>query len=157
MFLLIFMILIVCYSRYMEPERLVVKEIIVETEMDIEGCRIEGKAGKYAVFGNHDYGGGAIRIYEDFMNNCGFHVLDDEIVFLEEFNIQIVGCDDYLLGQTETDFYQIHSDGFHLIAAHEHVISKFIEGSGENFILSGNTHGGQVSVPYVTKNCFPTV
>lgn len=40
MILLILMISIVCYSRYMEPERLVVKEIIVETEMDIEGCRI---------------------------------------------------------------------------------------------------------------------
>ena len=40
MILLIFMILIVCYSRYIEPERLVVKEITVETDMDIEKCRI---------------------------------------------------------------------------------------------------------------------
>lgn len=39
--LLLFAILIVCYSRYIEPERLVVKEITVETNMDIETCRIE--------------------------------------------------------------------------------------------------------------------
>lgn len=216
MILLIFVTLIVCYSRYIEPERLAVKEITVETEMDIEKCRIafftdthfgalydekhlerivemingldadivifggdlldnyardkeildmeylqeklnriEAKAGKYAVFGNHDYGGGAIRIYEDFMNNCGFHVLDDEIVFLEEFNIEIIGFDDYLLGQTEADFYHIQSEYFHLIAMHEPITSKFIEGSGENLILSGHTHGGQVSVPYFTKKLLP--
>lgn len=216
MILLTFMTLIVCYSRYIEPERLVVKEITVETETDIEECRavfftdthfgalydekhierivetingldadivifggdlfdnyardkeildmeylqeklsgIEAKVGKYAVFGNHDYGGGAIRIYEDFMNNCGFHVLNDEVVFLEEFNIEIIGFDDYLLGQTEADFYPIQSKYFHLIAMHEPITSKLIKGSGENFLLSGHTHGGQVSVPYFTKKLLP--
>ena len=40
MILLTGMILIVCYSRYIEPERLVVKEITVETDMDIENCRV---------------------------------------------------------------------------------------------------------------------
>lgn len=63
-------------------------------------------------------------------------MLDDETVFLEDFNIEIIGFDDYLLGLTEEDFYCIQSDGFHLIATHEPVISKMIEGSGESFILS---------------------
>ena len=216
MLLLLFMILTACYSRYIEPERLVVKEITVETEMDIEKCRIvfftdthfgalydekhierivemingldsdivifggdlldnyardkeildmeylqgelsriEAKAGKYAVFGNHDYGGGAIRIYEDFMNDCGFRVLNDEIVFLEEFNIEIIGFDDYLLGQTEADFYHIQTETFHLIAMHEPITSKFIKSSDENFIVSGHTHGGQVFVPYFTRKLLP--
>lgn len=48
------------------------KEILDMEYLQKELSRIEGKIGKYAVFGNHDYGGGAIRIYEDFMNNCGF-------------------------------------------------------------------------------------
>lgn len=120
-----------------------------------ELSRIKANDGKYAVFGNHDYGGGAIRIYEDFMNNCGFQVLYDETVFLEKFNIEIIGFDDYLSGQTETDFYHIQSDKFYLIATHELIISKYIEGSGENFILSGHTHGGQVSSPYFAKKLFP--
>lgn len=214
--LLIFAILIVCYSRYIEPERLVVKEITVETDLYIEKCkvifftdthfgalydekhieriveiingrdadivifggdlldnyardrelldieylqgelsRIEAKTGKYAVFGNHDYGGGAIRIYEDLMNKCGFYVLDNETLFLEKYNIEIIGFDDYLLGETEADSYYIQSDNFHLIATHEPVISKFIESSGEDFLLAGHTHGGQVSVPYFTKKLLP--
>ncbi len=40
LFVLLFMIFIVCYSRYIEPERLVVKELTVEPDMDIEKCRI---------------------------------------------------------------------------------------------------------------------
>lgn len=216
LFLLIWIVLIACYSRYIEPELLVVKEITVETGLDIKKCkvifftdthfgilynekhierivemingqdadivifggdlldnyardkeildmkylqeelsRIEAKDGKYAVFGNHDYGGEAIRIYKDFMNNCGFYVLDDETVFLEKFNIEIIGFDDYLLGQTEANFYSIPSDNFHLIVTHEPVTSKLIESNGENFILSGHTHGGQVSVPYFTKKILP--
>lgn len=89
------------------------------------------------------------------MNNCGFHVLDDETVFLEEFNIEITGFDDYLMGHTEADSYHMQSDKFHLIATHEPVISKFIKGSGESFVLSGHTHGGQVSVPYLTRKMLP--
>lgn len=214
--LLIFIILIICYSRYIEPEKLVVKEITVETEMDIEECRIvfftdthfgalydekhierivemingrnadivifggdlldnyardkeildleylqeelsriETKDGKYAVFGNHDYGGGAFRIYETFMNDCGFHVLDDETMFFQKFNIVLIGFDDYLLGQTEADFYHIQSDKFHLIVTHEPIISKFIGGLGDNFLVSGHTHGGQVSVPFFTQKLLP--
>ena len=60
------------------------------------------------------------------MSNCGFYVLNDGIVFLEEFNIEIIGFDDYLFGQTETDFYHIQSEYFHLIAMHEPVTSKVI-------------------------------
>ena len=89
------------------------------------------------------------------MNDCGFHLLNDEIVFLEEFNIEIIGFDDYLLGQTEADFYHIQSEYFHLITMHEPITSKFIESVGENFILSGHTHGGQVSVPFFTKKLLP--
>lgn len=37
---LMFMVFITCYSRYIEPEILVVKEITVETDMDIENCRV---------------------------------------------------------------------------------------------------------------------
>ena len=40
MLVLLFMVFIACCSPHIEPERMVVKEITVETEMDIEKCRI---------------------------------------------------------------------------------------------------------------------
>ncbi len=209
------MILIFGYSRYVEPELLIVKEITVETDMDIEACRavffsdthfgilyeethaqqivdkinaleadivifggdlldnygrdgkmldmdylkkelgrIEAEEGKYAVFGNHDYGGGAYRIYEDFMNECGFQVLVNETVVLDKYKMELTGFDDYLLGQTDPD-YRLESSKYHLIAAHEPVIADLIEGAGDNFVVTGHTHGGQVSVPYFTRKLIP--
>ena len=99
------------------------------------------------------------------MNDCGFHVLINECAILEKYNMEIIGFDDYLLGQTKTDFYHIQSNTFHLIVTHEPIISKFIEGFGDNFVLSGHTHGGQLfpmgivqsltSIPYFTKKLLP--
>lgn len=42
-----------------------------------------------------------------------------------------------------------------MIIMHEPVTSTFIKSSGENFILAGHTHGGQVFVPYFTKKLLP--
>ncbi len=206
-----------CYSRYMEPEMLIVKEIFVETDMDIETCRavfftdthfgelydekhvkkivdmingreadivvfggdlidnygrdkeildmdylrdalgrIKAKEGKYAVFGNHDYGGGAFSIYEELLAQCGFQVLVNDCVVLEKYKMELIGFDDYLLGQMDSDLCCVQKDRFHLIVAHEPVISGFIEGAGDNFVLAGHTHGGQVSIPYFTKKQIPT-
>lgn len=209
-------VLAAVYSRYIEPEMLVVKQITVETSMDIEACRIvfftdthfgelydekhvkrivqainkrdadivvfggdlldnyardknvldmeylkeelkniTARGGKYAVYGNHDYGGGAVRIYETFMNDSGFRVLDDETVYLEQYRIEITGFDDYLLGWTQEEFYQIPGDRFHLLVSHEPVISRLVQGTGDSFLLSGHTHGGQVYVPYLTRKLLP--
>lgn len=214
--LLIIIILIICYARYIEPEGLVVKKITIETDKEIEDCkivffsdthfgalynekhakkivdtlnkrkadfiifggdlldnyerdkesldieylqkelsRIKAKSGKYAVFGNHDYGGGAYKIYQDFMNDCGFQVLVNEHIILENYQIDLIGFDDYQLGQTEPSFYHLETDQFHLIATHEPVISKLVQGSGDSFVLSGHTHGGQVMIPYITKKLLP--
>ena len=38
--LLIIIILIICYARYIEPEGLVVKKITIETDKEIEDCKI---------------------------------------------------------------------------------------------------------------------
>lgn len=117
--------------------------------------KIEVKIGKYAVWGNHDYGGGAVRIYEDFMASCGFQILDDESVILENYGIKLIGYDDYLMGWTDPSLYRIKSDLFNVIIAHEPIVSQFIENESENFLLSGHTHGGQVKLPFLTNRLLP--
>ncbi len=216
LFLIVVVIAIVCYARYIEPELLIVREVTVKTTMDIKECkvvffsdthfgmlyreehvkklvdrinelqadivifggdliddyerdqqqldmeylqkemvRIEAKEGKYAVFGNHDYGGGAFRIYEKFMTDCGFKVLVNESVVLEKYNIEVMGLDDYLFGQPNFSAYP-KSDWFCLVAAHEPVVSKFVDGLEESLVVTGHTHGGQVSIPYFTQKQLPT-
>lgn len=117
--------------------------------------KIKAKAGKYAVWGNHDYGGGAVRIYEDFITSCGFTILKNESQILEEYGIKVIGYDDYLMGWTDPSLYDIESELFNIIVSHEPVISQFITNSSENFLLSGHTHGGQVTIPFLTAKLLP--
>lgn len=117
--------------------------------------KIEAKAGKYAVWGNHDYGGGAVRIYKDFMASCGFELLDNDSILLENYGITLIGYDDYLMGWTDPSLYHIKSDFYNVIVTHEPIVSRFIESESENFLLSGHTHGGQVSIPFLTAKFLP--
>lgn len=128
--------------------------------MDLESLKeelknIEAKTGKYAVWGNHDYGGGAVRIYEDFMSSCGFELLDDESVLLEDYGIKLIGYDDYLMGWTDPSLYKIKKEFYNVIIAHEPVVSQLIESKSENFLLTGHTHGGQVNIPFFTSELLP--
>lgn len=220
-FLIIFIVFsaflsVMGYSHFIEPNLLVTKKLVIETQKPIEPCtmvyftdthfgkyydvshatkivekineakpdivvfggdlldnfardrdnmelqslkeelqRIEVKIGKYAVWGNHDYGGGAIRIYEDFMTSCGFKILNNESVELEDYGIKLIGYDDYLMGWTDPSLYKIESDLFNVIVSHEPIVSQFIESGSENFLLSGHTHGGQVNIPFITKKFLP--
>lgn len=120
-----------------------------------ELSKIEVKAGKYAVRGNHDYGGGAVRIYEEFMTSCGFELLDNESAVLEDYGITLIGYDDYLMGWTDPSLYDIESELFNVIVTHEPVVSQLIESKSENLLLSGHTHGGQVTIPFLTPKFLP--
>lgn len=219
--LILFMIVIallsvIGYSRFIEPNLLLTKSLVIETQKPIEPCtmvyftdthfgkyydvnhagkivekinaenpdivifggdlldnyardydnmdlqyvkeelqKIEAKVGKYAVWGNHDYGGGAVRIYEDFITSCGFELLDNESVELANYGIKLIGYDDYLMGWTDPSLYKIESDLFNVIIAHEPIVSQFIESKSENFLLSGHTHGGQVNIPFITNKFLP--
>lgn len=117
--------------------------------------KIEAPYGKYAVFGNHDYGGGAARVYEEFMTDSGFMVLKNDSIYLEDLKLRIIGYDDYLLGKTDPSLYQIKSTDFNLIVTHEPDVVQFIEASGENLVLAGHSHGGQVSLPFITEKILP--
>lgn len=117
--------------------------------------RIEASSGKYAVWGNHDYGGGAVRIYEDFMASCGFQVLDDESRTFEDLGIRLIGYDDYLMGYTDPSLYTIKSDFFNIIVAHEPVISQAVKSHSDNFMFTGHTHGGQIGIPFLASKVIP--
>lgn len=129
-------------------------------ELDLEYIgaelsKIEASYGKFAVWGNHDYGGGAVRVYQDLMTDGGFQVLENESCLIEELNMKVFGYDDYLLGRTEESLYQIQSQYFNLIAAHEPVVADLIENTGDNLLLTGHTHGGQVGIPAIREKVIP--
>lgn len=114
--------------------------------------KIKAKIGKYAVYGNHDYGGSAIRYYEDIMNEAGFTVLVNNSTSIE-VNGQIVnifGGDDALMGEhsVEETMYGINEEQINLLLIHEpDLIDKYKE-YPIDLALSGHSHGGQVYIPF---------
>lgn len=81
--------------------------------------------------------------------------MDNESIELANYGIKLIGYDDYLMGWTDPSLYQIESDLFNVIIAHEPIVSQFIESKSENFLLSGHTHGGQVNIPFITNKFLP--
>lgn len=106
--------------------------------------------GKYAVWGNHDYGGGAQRAYERIMNESGFNLLTNQSSIIEINNnkIKISGLDDALLGKPNTSFLETNASyGYHILLSHEPDIIDTIDLNGIQLVLSGHSHGGQVYIP----------
>ena len=82
---------------------------------------INANIGKYAIYGNHDYGGGAEQIYKRVMEKSGFVILKNEKITLEDYNINIIGMDDSIFGKFEKnkliDF--LNEESFNIVLSHE--------------------------------------
>lgn len=118
--------------------------------------KLDASLGKYAVYGNHDYGGGAEWEYEGLMEAAGFTVLVNEEVILEDLGIAITGIDDTLIGEGTAEAASATSDDYYnIVLCHEPDIVDDILGYPVNLMISGHTHGGQINFPGITKRRLP--
>ena len=119
--------------------------------------RMKANFGKYAVFGNHDYGGGAEHQYEDIMNAGGFQVLVNETVTFKDYNFRLIGIDDLLIGYGDPSVVnQAGSDMYNLVLCHEPDIVEKVLASNTDCMLAGHTHGGQIRIPFYTEDFLPS-
>ncbi|MGL6183958.1 MAG: metallophosphoesterase [Clostridium chrysemydis] len=121
--------------------------------------KINSKYGKYAIYGNHDYGGGAVRYYSRIMNKSGFEVLknDSHLIKVKGKNIRILGADDGLMGSfnSRLTMSKINKDDINILLLHEPDLSEKFLNYKVDLILSGHSHGGQIDLPFygpVVKN-----
>jgi predicted MPP superfamily phosphohydrolase len=113
--------------------------------------QINAPKGKYAVYGNHDYGGGAVSIYREVMEKSGFDVLVNDKIYLSDINLNIIGMDDSIFGTCNNEELKqlLDEDCFNLVLSHEpDVIDNFLEDNIDLF-LSGHSHGGQINLPFI--------
>lgn len=115
---------------------------------------IEANLGKFAVWGNHDYGGGGHNYYKQAMESGGFKVLENET---EEINLEngksitVSGLDEVMFRTPKPEVIKnnISEDSFNLLILHEpDLIDDFIN-SNINLALAGHSHGGQVEIPFI--------
>jgi len=112
---------------------------------------INAPLGKYAVYGNHDYGGGAERAYRQIMTNSGFKILVNENIKIKENNINIIGLDDSIFGtfDKETIVSLLDENYYNIIISHEPDVAEYFLQYSTDLFLAGHSHGGQVNLPFI--------
>lgn len=115
--------------------------------------KIEANLGKYAVYGNHDIGGGAERYYEDIMNEAGFQVLRNYSTTLEVAGntVKIMGGDEAMMGWHDARITTegINEEDINILLLHEPDLIEDYANYPIDLALSGHSHGGQVSLPVI--------
>lgn len=120
------------------------------SEISYALSRINATKGKYAVYGNHDYGGGAENYYVDIMKNGGFTVLKNTAVYFPEDNLRIAGVDDFLIGYGDINVISnLYGDCYDLVLCHEPDVFDQFDKTILNLMLSGHSHGGQINIPFI--------
>lgn len=119
---------------------------------------IEAWYGKFAVWGNRDYGGGAAGQYESILQQSGFQLLRNEAVAIMLDNggvLLLAGMDDAVWGNPDITSilkeFQAAEYPFSILMTHEPDTADSYSDIGFNLIVAGHSHGGQVNVPFLPK------
>lgn len=113
--------------------------------------KIDAPLGKYAVWGNHDYGGGGVRYYENIMQEADFILLQNsgELISINETKtLWLAGLDDGLLGSPDLTKVPAQNADYNILLLHEPDLADDGSTLGYQLLLSGHSHGGQISLPF---------
>lgn len=112
--------------------------------------------GKFAVYGNHDYGGGAEWKYEGIMVKAGFKVLKDEYYPFDKLHLSLIGIDDIVIGSGNPEMASWGRDDYYnIVLCHEPDVVDQMLDYHVNLMISGHTHGGQINLPGYTDKFLP--
>ena len=114
---------------------------------------LSARLGKFAVYGNHDHGGGAHRVYRTIMENGGFTVLVNEYITLSDIRIRLIGLDDFVLGAgcVETIKPFLTPDYFNLVFCHVPDVVDELLDYNVHLMIAGHSHGGQINIGQVNS------
>jgi len=125
--------------------------------------RAKAPFGTYAVLGNHDFWSGpevTQRICHDFETRAGIPVLRNQNIVLKrgEATLHLVGIDDYWhTWDLKKALRRIPSTSLKILLSHNPEINRQLMPSHKiDLVLSGHTHGGQVSFPFIGTPFSPT-
>lgn len=130
------------YAQYHDDEN-IIKEL----------QKISATYDKIAVWGNRDYGGGAVRQYENIMEQSGFTVLKNGNWYVSTDSakqILFTGLDDSILGNVYMpDSTKIYNSDYNILITHEPDTVDSFQQYPYDLVLSGHSHGGQVNIPFI--------
>ncbi|MEK0317667.1 metallophosphoesterase [Cohnella sp. 56] len=126
-----------------------------EREKDLSPLlsRIEAPLGRFAVYGNHDFGYERNRrSHNPSLVRAGFEVLLNDTRRIRRpdgAHLSVSGLDDYVLGRPDPlrALSKLRPDGFNLLLVHEPDVADSLARFPIDLQLSGHSHGGQVKLP----------
>ncbi|MDH5763202.1 MAG: metallophosphoesterase [Nitrospinota bacterium] len=125
--------------------------------------RVKAPFGTFAVLGNHDFWSGpevTRRLCHDFETLAGIPVLRNRNVVLKRGRaaLHLAGIDDYWHSwDLNKALRKIPSSSVKILLSHNPDINRQIKPSHEiDLVLSGHTHGGQISLPFIGPPFSPT-
>ncbi|MDD3198717.1 MAG: metallophosphoesterase [Eubacteriales bacterium] len=119
-------------------------------------AEIEAPYGKYAIFGNHDYGGGAENEYQAIMEAGGFTVLKNEYFAISELGIAVIGIDDILIGYGDSSIASWgRPDYYNIILSHAPDVIDEVLDYNVDLMISGHTHGRQINLKFFDEYILP--
>lgn len=118
--------------------------------------QIRAKMGKYAVYGNHDIGGGALRVYRMILEQGGFQLLCNETISFSSLDLTLFGIDDPRAGYEDYELTQQSMTSYQILLSHEPDLIDTLDISNIDLVLSGHTHGGQIFLPLLSRRFLPT-
>lgn len=111
--------------------------------------KLQARHGVYAVLGNHDHWTDAALI-TDLFRAEGINVMVNQGMRFEKSGAAfwLAGVDDTMVGLEDISLAMAGSsaDEFKLLLAHNPIILRRAARAGVDLVLSGHTHGGQVSL-----------
>lgn len=116
-------------------------------------AQINAPYGKFAIWGNHDYGGDGEKYYADILQEGGFQLLcnEEKTIFLENTKqIKIIGLDELILGHPDYTLLDNSSTIPTILLCHEpDAVVNIAQRNLPFLTLSGHSHGGQVYLPII--------
>lgn len=116
-------------------------------------AQINANYGKFAVWGNHDYGGDGEKYYADILREGGFQLLcnEEKLITLDNAKqIKLIGLDELILGKPDYSLLANAPTLPTVLLCHEPDAIVNVAAKNLPFLtLAGHSHGGQVYLPII--------
>lgn len=125
----------------------------IQQQLISELKSLDAPLGKFAVLGEQDLMNEEIRnICTNILTQSEFEIVTNKSIRLRNgsnSSITLIGIDSLVNGTPEIDqaFSSVSADQFNLVITHAPDVVKNFPANASDLILSGHSHGGQISIP----------